>query len=385
MNDLQARLRLLRSVEHRITADPAWVQATRSKLLMQAKNSLPSTKLGFFARQREMWRAFGAGKASQFVRKPVMTALSLLAIALGGSILSVSAAQHSLPGDFFYGLKLVTEQAQLALTSGAEDKLELKTQFTEQRVSEFQQIVSSDPQQVSQVTEILKSDLNTIKQQLKDVPASGAVAAAKLVDQKTNDVISALQATKSQLTPDSKAQVTDVQSVAADTGISAIAVLAQQNQQSSSTVPALDVAQAIQSHVIAVDNATGDALSTTGTSSVASSTATLLDVASSTAEMSSSTLPGIVNQVKDLTDQAFAAQKAQDQLEVTASTLNAAATSSTDDGTTNASASGTDASTTLDVLPPGSNTSASSSASSSNPLSGGGSAASSSSSSTPPG
>jgi hypothetical protein len=351
MNDVRTRLRNLRSTERRIAADPAWVRATRETLLMQVRNSLPTTQLGFWARQRELARTLWTSKTSQLVRKPAMAFLSFLVVALGGSIFSVSAAEHSLPGDFFYGLKLVTEQARLALTPATEDKLKLKTEFTERRLNEFQQIASNGTaqDQVVQVAAVLKSDLNTIKQQLTQVPPDKVADAAKLVDQKTNEVITGLQQTKAQLSPQAKAQVTDVQSVAADTGVKAIELMAQPGAASPS-----DVAQAIEDHTKAVSDATTGALpilsaSSTDASTPATSTiimevatstgAVTFQGASTTSVLTSSTLPVLVNQVKDLTTQAFAVQKAQDQLEATASALSDTSSSSTD---IDASATGTD-------------------------------------------
>jgi len=208
MTDMRTQFRALRGLERRIVADPAWVRATRKALVAEVVRTLPRTKMGFWARQRELIRTLWTSRISQFVRKPVLATLSVGVVAMGGSIFSVSAAERSLPGDFFYGLKLVTEQARLALTPATEDKLKLKTEFTERRINEFQQIASTDPQQekVVQAASVIKSDLNTIKQQLTQVTNEAspqkAAAAAKLVDQKTTEVINALQQTKAQLTPE---------------------------------------------------------------------------------------------------------------------------------------------------------------------------------------
>lgn len=340
---LRLRLRDLRSAGHRISPDPVWVRATRETLFMQVENSLPVHRLSLRKRVTEFFRMMVAVRVGRMVRQPIMGLLSIVAVALGGSILSVSAAERSLPGDFFYGLKLVTEQARLALTATKEDKLKLKTEFTTRRVSELKQIATSDvaqQAQVVQVAEILKRDMNTLKQQLtevnQEVPRASAVAAAKLVDQKTNEVISDLQATKAQLPASTKEAVTDVQSAAADAGIKAIEVLAQQHQDASVDVPTEDIAQAIQDHAKVVSEATSSTLPIGNASSSlalnASTTIALVNVSSSASiVITTSTLPALVDQVKDLTVQAFAIQKEKDQLAA------AAEASSTSSGISTAS------------------------------------------------
>jgi hypothetical protein len=319
-------------------------------------------------RMKEFFQLVVVGKLAQVMRKPVMTAISMVVLATGGSILSVSAAERSLPGDFFYGLKLVTEQARLALTATGEDKLMLKTEFTERRVTEFQQI-AGDPhnqEQAGQVMETLKRDLSTLKQQLTDVThdtPDRAVAAAKFVDQKANKVINDLQATKSQLSPESKEKVTEAQSAAADAGVKAIEVLAEKHQESSDNVTASDIAQAIQDHTKTVADVTIAPLAIGASSSSATTTPLLLtsDGLASSTQITSSTLPTIVSQIKDLTTQSFALQKAQDQLEVAASALSSVTASSSQSGDDGRSASGTGAAATStpdgDAVTPTSSTS----------------------------
>lgn len=362
--EFQQRLRALRVTERQITPDPAWVRATRETLLNQIRNTLPETPKRTLFGWGEILRVLGVIKFGHAIRKPIMAVSSFLLLALGGSILSVSAAERSLPGDFFYGLKLVTEQARLALTSTKEEKLKLKTEFTERRVTELQQIVKDDThrERVPQVTEILKRDLGTLKQQLGEVTHEGtpqkAVAAAKLVDQKTNQVISALQVAKDQLPAGTKEKVTEVQSAAADTGIKAIEVLAEKHQESSENVPAAEVAQALQDHAKTVADVTVPFVLTHATGTT-STIAMLPDAVVSSTAITSSTLPVLVSQVKDLTTQAFAVQKAKEQLEAAASVLSQVATTSTAAGTSGettstgdgATASSTGGATSSNVMP----------------------------------
>jgi len=337
--ELQKRLRQLRTAEMQTAPDRAWVQATRGTLLMQVRNTLPtSRKLSWAKRLREVVRYALPESFLGWISRPAMAALTLVVVLTGGSIMSVSAAEQSMPGDFLYGLKLATEQARLALTATKGEKLKLKTEFTARRIQELKQVVATDKksEKVVQVTEILKRDMNTLKEQLADVakeePAAQATEAAKLVDQKSNEVISALQETKNEQSPQTKEKMTEAQSVAADAGVKALEVLVEKHQESKDLVPAEEVAQAIQDHAKVVAGATVlsaplDLASTLApTSVIMSASSTLSDLqTTSTASTTSESLPAMVDQAKSATAQAFALQKAQDQLEV-AGVLNASGT-----------------------------------------------------------
>ncbi len=326
--EILQRLRALCGAEGRIKPDTAWVHATRQTLLMQVRNTLPARGMTGVERMRAIATQLKRYHLSQSVRKPVLAISSSVLLALGGSLMSVSASEHALPGDFFYSLKLATEQARLVLVSDNEEKLKLKTKFTDRRVNELQQVagLKQEPERMVQVAEILKRDLYTIKQQLSDVnrgaSADKAVAAAKLVDHQTNAVISALQVTKTDLPLATQEKVTEVQSAAAETGIKAIEVLAQKHQESKGNVPAADVARAIQDHTKLVADVTR-APTTVTTSSPLNPQAqpsVSLEIAGRSASGTSdansfSSLPEMVVKMKAITLQAFAWQKAKELFE----------------------------------------------------------------------
>ncbi len=322
-NDFQQRLRSIRTTERLIKPDAAWRRATRETLVMQIGNTLPLGKATLSERAHAYGQLLSTSRVGEFVRRPAMAMLSLFVVLMGGSILSVSAAERALPGDVFYGLKLVSEQAQLAMASTKEEQLKMKTRFTDRRVNELQVVAKDDSKkvQVAQVAEILKRDLNTMKQQLadvaKDVSPESAVAAAKMVDQKTNEVISALQDTKPLLSPESVEKVTEVQSVAADMGVKAIEVMVEKHQESSEVITESDVQQVIQDHTKVVTDMLASSLAQ-GDASSTSSTIAIPPVITTSSTDATSTLPELVSQMKDVTTQAFALQKAQDQLDIAA-------------------------------------------------------------------
>lgn len=347
MNEFKQMCRNLRTAEDRVAPDPVWVRRTRDTLLMQVKNTMPSaSRITFGYRVRETIRAARPHRMFAWVSRPVMASMSLVVFALGGSVMSVSAAENAMPGDLLYGLKIATEQARVALTSKTEDKVRLKTEFAGRRVVELTSAVGTDKnaETVSQVAEMLKRDMDTIKQQLGDVAQESstgtAVEVAKLVDQKSIEVMTALQDTKDQLSPEAVEKITEAQSVAADAGVKAIEVLVDNAKDSTDASSVSDVMQVIKDHTEAVAQVTAASVvpapvvlgassstpvATASTTTPLVATTTLLTVAEDASKDSSATttpilLPDIAAHVKDATTQAFAVQKAKDQQEVASST-----------------------------------------------------------------
>ncbi len=309
-HELQQRFKALRLNERHIQPDEAWVRATRQTLCMQVRNSLPTESARPVTHLRQMIRHFIPLRVEQFFHTPLIATLSILTIAFGGSIASVSAAEQSLPGDFLYSLKLATEQARLALTSETDEKLKLKLEFTSRRGAELKSVASSDgpekPERIIQAAEILKRDLDTVKQQLDDVKTDQqpdrVVAAAKLVDQKSAEIVQTLQESKADLAAGAKEKVTEAQAAAADTSVKAIEVLVEQNQQSTSSIATNEVVQVMNDHTKTVADVTPAAVF------LASSTSVLpIDVTST------SPLSTAVEQIKIATQNAFAVQKTADQ------------------------------------------------------------------------
>jgi hypothetical protein len=320
-HELQQRISALRSAERRFEPDAAWVRATRGALLKEVSRSLPTESVRAHHAISHFFRYFVPPQLRQLVRGPVVATLAIMIAALGGSAVSVSAAEQSLPGDFLYSLKLATEQARLAFTNTKEDKLKLKIEFTSRRGEDLKTVAKSDapekPGRVVQAAEILKRDLDTVKQQLEgvkaDAPSKNVVDVAKLVDQTTGQLVQQLQETKSDVPAGTKEKLTEAQVAAADTGVKALEVLVEKHQQSNDILGTTEVVQAIQDHTKVVADVTGDP-------ALVSSTTAVIDTASS-----SSSLPVAVEQIKVATQNAFATQKSQEQL--------IASSSSTTDGT----------------------------------------------------
>lgn len=257
-HQLLRKIRSIRAVARRTKPDAAWVLSTRSTFLMQAKNSMPVLAVGKKSVIKE-WVKFFAPMISvnKWVRTPVFAVMVIVLAIFGGSLLSVSAAERALPGDLLYSVKLATEQARLAMAKNPQDKVKLKTEFTERRVDEMRQVVSSSSasdrkDRVIRTAEALKRDLHTIKRQLGDMQGQSTPQTvketAKIVDEKSNAVVQALQESKGAMTPEEKIKVTEAQVAASDTSVKAIEVLMDTHKTDGDVVTEQDVADVVKSH-----------------------------------------------------------------------------------------------------------------------------------------
>ncbi|MBU4315190.1 hypothetical protein KJ673_02175 [Patescibacteria group bacterium] len=83
------------------------------------------------------WNSFS------FVTRPVGVSLVIFALLFGGWFTTVKAAVGSIPGDTLYGVKLMTEQAQLMIAS-SDNRAVLHTQFAQRRMVEIQTLQTMD-------------------------------------------------------------------------------------------------------------------------------------------------------------------------------------------------------------------------------------------------
>jgi hypothetical protein len=212
--------------------DAVWVAETRQTLLMQVKNSQPAPAKTQTAITRS-FKIFVPVISFKWMRAPAGIAVAIVAALFSGSLFSVSAAEQALPGDFLYSIKLVTEQARIAMVKSPGERVKLKTEFTERRVTEMKQVIDSPlpdkSDRVKQAAEVLKRDMNTIKNQLEDVKNNSTPEDAKqtatLVDEKIAALIADLQASKINLSAAEKIKLSEAQVAASDTSLKAIEVL----------------------------------------------------------------------------------------------------------------------------------------------------------------
>lgn len=277
-HDIHRSLRMLRDRERGINPDPAWVSATRNRLLMQVRNTIATPEV---AAKNRRFIAMAYPSLLRVVRAPALVALSVIAVVFGGSLASVRAADQSLPGDALFMLKLVTEQTRIAFEKSKVGKVKLKVEFTKRRANELKTIVttpvSNKEARVNKAADILKQDLHTLKEQLKDVKDDvtaknddAVVEAAKVVEKETVEVVKTLKETsKDELTSDAKMKMADAEAQAADVGIQAVEVLVTANAADGQKVTSEELAITISQHVQVVQTTVDSILQDSASSSLA--------------------------------------------------------------------------------------------------------------------
>ncbi len=334
--DLYRIIRSLRDRERGINPDPAWLRSTRETLLMQVKNTMPSAETEAIRRRLPIFAPLTA-RVMRTLRGPAVATLSISTVVLGGSIASVSAAENAIPGDTLYTVKLVTEQARLALASTKQDKVKLKAEFTIRRVAELKTIVSTPvskkEERASQAADILKRDLDTLKQQLADVQvdSSGSDVAdiAKTVDKNAVEVVKALNETKDGFSPEVKEKVVAAQVQAADVGIKALEALVDVHADAGNTsVSDSDIGSSLAAHaeVAAVTVAATKALvgSVTSTRELTQDAEASLNAVQQLVD--DNRLDEAVGMIKDATTKSFTAQQQAEEQSI--ALTNASGTSS---------------------------------------------------------
>lgn len=169
----------------------------------------------------------------QIFRAPTLALFSLFGVVTGGSIISVSAAERSLPGDALYPIKLAAEQTRLLFTGGKTEKVKLKAEFVGRRANEIHTIattsVSKRQERLHEATEMLKRDLDTVNLQLNEAAMQNSVAdvamAARAVDQASTSLVSTLKGVKIILSEEEKDGLSEAEAAAVNTGVKAVQVL----------------------------------------------------------------------------------------------------------------------------------------------------------------
>jgi hypothetical protein len=140
--------------------------------------------------------------AIRMVTRPVTAGALVFVLLLGGWMTTAQAASVSLPGDTLYGLKLVTERVQVAISS-AERRAVLHTEFAQRRLDEVTVLQSRGTSElVPETMEAFREQLQDAQEdllQLKDEGSNETIAIASAIDQKVDDLhdsLASLEATQ---------------------------------------------------------------------------------------------------------------------------------------------------------------------------------------------
>lgn len=226
---------LMRDTRRHIRPDGAWVLRTRHELLKTVRrDALRCLPVSFKERCKALILAFVPRTTVDLLRGPVMAAVSVIGMVLGGSLASVSAAERSIPGDILYPVKLAAEQARLLMETEQPKKLQLKTEFVGRRAEEMKKIatttdVSKRSERIREAADIMKKNLDTVKTELHTVAAQEgsvqAVEVAKSIDKMSGQVSQAVKEVRGLVPDDAKLEMNEVQTAAVTTSVKAVQVM----------------------------------------------------------------------------------------------------------------------------------------------------------------
>jgi len=152
------------------------VSAGRRAFLEEARQHSPGVSVR--ARQRPSgWISWLRKEHSPMTA--IVSLVLALALAFGGAGATAYAAQDSLPTEPLYGVKLLSEQVQLALTQGPRADLDLLVGFVTERVREMTALANEGEEVPAQVHTRLQEQLQMALQyaaQLGDAEMAGALA-----------------------------------------------------------------------------------------------------------------------------------------------------------------------------------------------------------------
>lgn len=212
----------LRGAGHSAHPDSAWVAATRSRVLQhiyQTTEEVPQRVVTL----NHLWSALSLIMPQRTVYTVVRPAfIFVLCFVLGtaGWITTVTASLESLPGDALYAVKIATEHTQVAVThalQGREASAQLRVSFATRRADEVSKAVATGSpaddkhrERVEQAVENLKTEVETVSAELKEVNQENPVAAARValaIDHRVNVIEQTLVASGAHATTTATAAV----------------------------------------------------------------------------------------------------------------------------------------------------------------------------------
>ena len=188
----------LKQSRDQLTPDHVWVSTNREALMrivqtdmaevVSSQATKPSAINGLFAQL--MPEKFAT------VARSAMALLLAITVTTGGWIATVAASAESLPGEKLHTVKLATEGVELAVSKvlgSDKDEVSTKLKHATVRAKEYQK--ASNPEQKQQAIQALKKTIESSNETLAEIEQSSpnnAVAVAKVVGTKTEEILTEL-------------------------------------------------------------------------------------------------------------------------------------------------------------------------------------------------
>lgn len=238
------------------TPKKEWVNEFRSTLMMGVKNTVANEprRCAFSKNIFDLAIFIFPKEQLRLVARSATVLTLVLGIVFSGSITTVSAALNSIPGDFLYPLKLMTEGAQVRLANGDTEKVELHVEFASRRIQEVVKINEEESLDNKARTAVavrgFKQEMVTVNKYMEQSEPEQAAAIAKIVDAKSveNEQI-LLTVEKTISDTESRGVVTEAKTVAENTGIKAVEVIVVTHTTTSSTVTSAEVKNTVTSKI----------------------------------------------------------------------------------------------------------------------------------------
>lgn len=263
--DLIRQLKQLKRDEVSIREE--WQTQSRAILLSQIKNTLPETSTANTL--EKMWSGLSIFLPQTVVYnvvRPVALVMVVILVATTAYSGTVKASYETLPGDWLYSAKRVTEKTQIVVASIMGDKnseTKLHNEFAKRRANETKQILKiGNPEMVKQATANvadLKDELNSVNSKLEETKSDTSKINAdvvKDVKQNTEQIKNFLQEVKNNLSISSTTadkalsqEVNDTKDLSKDVSIKAVEVMVAKHLGGDVAISKDEVNQAVSSTI----------------------------------------------------------------------------------------------------------------------------------------
>ena len=115
--------------------------------------------------QKKSWTTRIFRKETSPMFTTLVSAFLAIVLALGGSGVTLAAAQSSNSDDFLYPLKLFSEDVRLELTNGTPEAIQLELEYLTRRTMELQAIIGENKVPSTGLINRIQEQINTILQQ----------------------------------------------------------------------------------------------------------------------------------------------------------------------------------------------------------------------------
>ncbi len=261
--------------------DEAWKSEFRSTLMMQVKNTVVNEprRFEFLGTAQDVFAVIFPAEGMRVAVRLATVLLLAGGLVFGGSITTVSASLNSIPGDFLYPLKRMTENAQVRLAGDDTAKAELHVEFAGRRIQEATKIAEESPEGdkalATVAVEGYKQEMQTVNRYLDDNKPEITVEIAKKVDAQSNEHEQVLNRMEKTLPTDAKQAVQEAKVVTENVGVRAIEVMVVTHSTASLTVTTEEVQTTVESKINNIEKKVEELsgmLSASATSTAASAT-----------------------------------------------------------------------------------------------------------------